>query len=135
MERDVEAEWIRDHWDGVFGAVECEVEENDLLNYVVELPWDDLVVSEDEVAAFLKGAPKTSPGPDGIGYPHLAPLVDDVAKLAIMTYDSSTCPAGWPIGFHDTLSAFIPKQLGVALDPSQLRPLSLKNSVAKVLPA
>eukprot|EP00971_Amphidinium_carterae_P213254 4232418-Amphidinium_carterae.1 len=51
-----------------------------------------------------------------------------------MVYDGSAGLERWPLGFHDTLSAFIPKQLGVALDPSQLRPL-LKKTVAKVLPA
>eukprot|EP00971_Amphidinium_carterae_P165378 3278301-Amphidinium_carterae.1 len=42
--------------------------QDDLLDFVVTLPWDDLVVSKDHATAFIKGAPKTSPGPDGMGY-------------------------------------------------------------------
>eukprot|EP00971_Amphidinium_carterae_P344047 6484182-Amphidinium_carterae.2 len=135
LERHEEAEWIHAHWEGVFGAQEGDVEENELLNFVVEMPWEQVVVSQDNAAAFIKDAPKSSPGPDGMSYQHLAPLADEVAKLAVMVYDGSSGTEGWPVGFHDTFSAFIPKQLGVALDPSQLRPLSLKNTVAKVLPA
>eukprot|EP00971_Amphidinium_carterae_P081661 1615392-Amphidinium_carterae.1 len=43
LERDEEAELLRCHWKGVFGAGEDGVEENALLNFVVTLPWDDLV--------------------------------------------------------------------------------------------
>eukprot|EP00971_Amphidinium_carterae_P161379 3200011-Amphidinium_carterae.1 len=47
-----------------------------------------------------------------------------------MTYASSSNIHGWPAGSH----AFMAKQLGVALDHSQWRPLSLKNAVAKIIP-
>eukprot|EP00971_Amphidinium_carterae_P236289 4688988-Amphidinium_carterae.1 len=97
------------------------------------MPWDQVIVLEDHAAAFLKDAPRTSPGPDGMGYQHLVPLADEVAKLVVLVYSGSSCPECCPVGFHDTLSAFIPKQLGIALDPCQLRPLSLKNAIAKVI--
>eukprot|EP00971_Amphidinium_carterae_P079097 1565084-Amphidinium_carterae.1 len=54
LDRDDEAEWIRGHWEGVFGAQEGQVEENELLNFVVELPSVELEVSEAHAADFIK---------------------------------------------------------------------------------
>eukprot|EP00971_Amphidinium_carterae_P197007 3910049-Amphidinium_carterae.3 len=101
----------------VKNLTEDGAEENELLNFVPQIcgyvPWDDLVVTEDHAITLShQGRPEDFSWArwDRIpAFRRIGPLADVVVKLAVMAYESSSDLHG--------LSAFIPKQLGVALDP------------------
>eukprot|EP00971_Amphidinium_carterae_P187280 3717167-Amphidinium_carterae.1 len=105
-----------------------------LLPHTPSIPWHSLDLTRLEFAAFIKQAPKTAAGPDGVTYDMIRPLAEPLGVIYEHMMVGMAGGECLPIHFSDSITIFAPKKLDPMLQPRDFRPLSL-NSVWSKVPA
>eukprot|EP00971_Amphidinium_carterae_P216424 4295785-Amphidinium_carterae.1 len=134
-EESEEVDALIGHWSQVFDRQDSSEVRSGLLEYVAPLPWSDITVDREDILNALHQAKHSGPGPDGCGYLHLQGLADEV--VTVIELHQREWAASLPSApqFQDSLIAFLPKVTKPSCSPAEFRPISLKNCIAKLVPA
>eukprot|EP00971_Amphidinium_carterae_P010156 200354-Amphidinium_carterae.5 len=131
-----EAHAIREHWSHIYGARDSPHPPSDVLAFTVPFLWDQVSLDAQHIAGALHHARvRSAPGPDGLAVGHLKLLEPDVVSLLQLALDECMQHDVWPACFQDAVHVFLPKVCRPTVQCSELRPIALKNSLAKLLPA
>eukprot|EP00971_Amphidinium_carterae_P348835 6490696-Amphidinium_carterae.1 len=127
---------IRAHWSCIYGKPDELHPPSDVLSFTVPFDWDQVIVDVEHIRGALHHVRvKSAPGPDGISFGHLQLLGDEVQQLLQLAWEECTEHASWPACFQEAVHVFVPKVCRPTVTCSELRPIALKNSIAKLLPA
>eukprot|EP00971_Amphidinium_carterae_P114960 2277133-Amphidinium_carterae.1 len=127
-------------WSPVFDRQNCSEVRSGLLEYVAPLPWSDITMDREDILNALHQAKHSGPEPDGCGYLHLQGLEEEEEEeqevVLVVELHHREWAASLPSAqFQDSLIAFLPEVTKPSCSPAELRPISLKNCIVKLIPA
>eukprot|EP00971_Amphidinium_carterae_P261311 5183975-Amphidinium_carterae.3 len=127
---------VHKYWGTIFGTA-AEIDESQwsvLDDCIPSFEWaHPPTYTVSDVESFLKTKKRTAPGPDGVHYAHLNASADIIAKELHSAWTDWTSNARVLEAHIHSDVVLLPKVLGKAALPHQIRPIALSNTIAKVM--
>ena len=133
----LEAAALAEHWSGVFDVIDVseEVDLTDYLPYIQPLDWSQLTFDVEEASEMIKHSPPSRGGPDDMDYKMFKHCPEALASVAVEAYQEACVTGSLHASLLSSHTIFIPKAPVLGAFPADLRPITLNNIVAKVVPA
>ena len=123
-------------WAATFDVIDLQDDPDitDYLPFVQPIPWDQFSFSVHEAIDHIKGSPATRGGPDEMEYRMFQKNPSVLATMAVECYQEACVTGSLPPFVLQSNTVMIPKSSVQSVHPSDLRPLTLNNIIAKVVP-